>query len=594
MRMSPDQAAWVEAAFGHPAFLALREKAAPSFILDFEPVKVVWANTAATAVLGAVGGTALAGRLQNALRRELADLARALQPGAAPRLQRLRIATAPASSNLTVLCCRRASPKASLVLAVVGPSLVRPDAGGRAAAWDDSLVVPGPEDMDEAIDVRAFEEPEAVPRPVLPVRSFEAELQTLREELGGSSKWRFLWQADGAGLLSQIDNAVLARLGASAIPNTGASFAQCVAGFDPEKAQRLDKAFARRRAWSHETILWPIANGRCAVPLMLGASPQYEADRHFAGFRGFGVLDLDGIRTLESPGEDQALDGRAPSRPCRFWRKRAGPRPSLRREPRMQGMRLQNPCGRLTPRIAPRRRGARPARVPRSMSYGSGLLQGLSPGDSGSPGDTENSDGGFGPGGNGALSSSEHFAFREIARALGARIEGLELPAEVPDDLPPVQALGEVPPQPAVLERADNTGALAGASGPDRDPPAPEAASSVQEPQGMLVAAQVGRSDNADPIDAARLRAVLDAAGDAIATIDEAGRILTLNRQGERWFGHDRRQLVGQSFTLAHAPESRTAAGALLARIATSPGSAAELSRERRRQDPRRHGRCLS
>ena len=250
-------------------------------------------------------------------------------------------------------------------------------------------------------------------------------------------------------------------------------------------------------------------------------------------------------------------------------------------------------------------------------------LQGLTPGDAGSfePGDAASLNGGFEPGNNGSLSSSEHFAFQEIARALGARIEGSELPAEVPGDLPPVRPLGEAPSRPAVLEPADNAGALPEATGPDHDPLVPEAASSVGDLPGMLVPAHEARFDADDPgtsegnarltdggghdtaslrpahgagsviegphgpdperaIDAARLRALLDTAGDAIATIDESGRMLTLNRQGERWFGRDRRQLAGESFTFLLAQESRAAAGALLARIATSPGASAEVSRE--------------
>ena len=201
MRMSPDQASWVEAAFDHPAFLVLRGRAAPSLILDVDPLRVVWANTGAAAVLGAADAATLTRRLRDGLGRELAGLARALQPGAAPRLQRLRIARAPASLNLTILCCRPTGPEASrIVLAVVGPSLVVRAASGEPAAWEDSLVVPGPEDINEMVGTVCLEEPEPVPGPLQqPAPSFQAELQNLREELGAGSKWRFLWQTDAVG-----------------------------------------------------------------------------------------------------------------------------------------------------------------------------------------------------------------------------------------------------------------------------------------------------------------------------------------------------------------------------------------------------------
>lgn len=52
------------------------------------------------------------------------------------------------------------------------------------------------------------------------------------------------------------------------------------------------------------------------------------------------------------------------------------------------------------------------------------------------------------------------------------------------------------------------------------------------------------------------MMAVLDTATDGVITIDERGRILSLNKTAEALFGYDQREVTGELFTLLFAPES--------------------------------------
>ncbi len=56
------------------------------------------------------------------------------------------------------------------------------------------------------------------------------------------------------------------------------------------------------------------------------------------------------------------------------------------------------------------------------------------------------------------------------------------------------------------------------------------------------------------------LTAILDTATDGVATLDERGRILWLNRSAEALFGYDQREVTGENFTLMLAPESHITA----------------------------------
>ncbi len=54
--------------------------------------------------------------------------------------------------------------------------------------------------------------------------------------------------------------------------------------------------------------------------------------------------------------------------------------------------------------------------------------------------------------------------------------------------------------------------------------------------------------------------AVLDTATDGVVTVDERGRILSLNKTAEALFGYDQREVSGELFTLLFAPESHAPA----------------------------------
>lgn len=56
------------------------------------------------------------------------------------------------------------------------------------------------------------------------------------------------------------------------------------------------------------------------------------------------------------------------------------------------------------------------------------------------------------------------------------------------------------------------------------------------------------------------LSAILDTATDGVATLDERGRLLSLNKSAEALFGYDQREVVGENFTLLLAPESHLTA----------------------------------
>ncbi|WP_293856780.1 ATP-binding protein [uncultured Alsobacter sp.] len=56
------------------------------------------------------------------------------------------------------------------------------------------------------------------------------------------------------------------------------------------------------------------------------------------------------------------------------------------------------------------------------------------------------------------------------------------------------------------------------------------------------------------------LRAMLDTATDGVIVLDEAGRILSINRSGEALFGYDQNEVAGETFISLFAPDSHATA----------------------------------
>jgi PAS domain S-box-containing protein len=77
------------------------------------------------------------------------------------------------------------------------------------------------------------------------------------------------------------------------------------------------------------------------------------------------------------------------------------------------------------------------------------------------------------------------------------------------------------------------------------------------------------------------LRALLDSAADGVITLDESGRVLAMSRGAEALFGYDAKEVAGESFLTLFAPQSQSEA-------------AARFERVRREEPPARSGEELS
>ena len=100
---------------------------------------------------------------------------------------------------------------------------------------------------------------------------------------------RFVWQMDADGRFVVGSDEFIELTG----PQTTAAFGRLWGEIadelklDPE--QQVARAVATRETWSGITVSWPVDDGDERLPVELSGLPVFDRERHFRGYRGFGV-----------------------------------------------------------------------------------------------------------------------------------------------------------------------------------------------------------------------------------------------------------------------------------------------------------------
>jgi PAS domain S-box-containing protein len=210
--------------------------------------------------------------------RRLAALVQELPLGGSPRLERLRATIGRRTQPLT-LALRR------VVLPAVGDALLAVALGGpRLAPRHPGAPVPGADAL--------FRRPDAIP---------ERGIAELREVAGGRSLHRIIWHSDAAGRLSFSSGHLAELAGPGFAPRNGDTPALLLARGIRECGQSLEAALGSQDTFTGLELLWPVDAGAAALEVTLSGTPVLDAERAFAGYRGFGIVRLEALVPIEPP-----------------------------------------------------------------------------------------------------------------------------------------------------------------------------------------------------------------------------------------------------------------------------------------------------
>ena len=395
---------WLKA---EPVFAQHLHDGSPVLILQSDPLDVSYASKSALAFFSVRTCAQLAHRLQTSAEqgaRRLRDLATAL-PGNAQRLERLRFASQGAAELQTCLVRKIAHNAVDhVLLAVLGLSEAERRTLSAAPDFE--------EDIGEARPaVHHVQNPHATLRSQDDIGASHPAQSVPPKPARPAEPQRFTFQTDGKGKITSIS---------PDFSTTGLAHADTALGGpfpDSPSFEALTTALTGRQTWRNVEVHWPMAEGAEMIPVSLSGSPIVDVSKNFVGFRGFGIAHFDRAETVEQivalptaehrpadadPGEPRTTDAADSTEP----------QPELHTQ--------QTGTAQLVP-------GAGASVLPHEAAGGHALATALS--EAGTERDNIvalnpakpyhglNDQEGV------LLSTSERMAFREIARALGARMQ---------------------------------------------------------------------------------------------------------------------------------------------------------------------------
>jgi PAS domain S-box-containing protein len=521
---------------------------APAWLWAADGTRVLWANAAGAALLGAANSHALAERRMSAahpLAAQVVRLAGTLPHGSASRLERLRGIGA---LGRTVVCaCARfalANGMPAILIAAnetIGPPMplaervARMFAGSEAAvaafAGDGALLHATPATAPRlsevtslaALDAQALAEEararghatgdsavgpltleriggggagvliaifsntqvaESPPHPD-PLPASEERVSAAERER--RHPLRFVWEIDPDGRFTLGSDEFAEAMGPRTAVLIGRPWREVRSALALDPEDRVEQAIASRETWSGIHVAWPLDHADGPVDVELSGLPTFDRDRAFRGYRGFGVCR-----------DVAALNAAAA-------RRAHGEGTDIPVEAAL-------PLGETKPplTLVPAAKNVVPFRIAGPVASDKRPV----------------------------LTPVERTNFREIAKALGAPPDNSTRPTEV-EPKPDVSAETVVEePSAALAQPADEA------------TPTPELGERLERAETVLRASEAENRE---------LRSIIDTATDGVVVIARDGGIAQLSRSAEALFGYEADELRGRPFVELFAPESRAA-----------------------------------
>jgi PAS domain S-box-containing protein len=382
------------------ALANLSELGAAVLVWDLAIDQLLWASPAASGLRDAFADRN--GQVSAGLRARdrLKALAQGLAPREGSRLERLRLD--PTRPWLPIPCiCRLADiepGRAVLVTAIVGPV---PKTSPRARPDLDN-------GQTTAMEVADLDIPD------VPIGG---EVSRARPQ----GTIRFVWQTDANTRFTHVSPGLAEAVGPVAGDIIGRSWGELCGSVVDDLEGAVGASFARRETWSGHHVTWRMDDSPLRVPVDWAGMPVFGPDRELVGFRGFGLLRMDALSEQpEEAGESTTETLTSPTAAP----EEGFPEAREQTDPSAEDGWFAH----LRDRVSEALSGSKPQPDPEAANEAETAVS--------APGKQANPT----PG----LTHAERIAFREIARALGARFEQDMPPAEEP-----VVERNAVPPAPA-------------------------------------------------------------------------------------------------------------------------------------------------
>ncbi len=119
---------------------------------------------------------------------------------------------------------------------------------------------------------------------------------------------RFVWQMDADGRFVVGSDEFIELVGPRTMATFGRPWREIASELKLDPENQVERAAATHETWSGITLLWPIDDTDERLPVELAGLPVFDRDRHFRGYRGFGVCrDVARINELTRSRQDRPI-----------------------------------------------------------------------------------------------------------------------------------------------------------------------------------------------------------------------------------------------------------------------------------------------
>jgi PAS domain S-box-containing protein len=227
------------------------------------------------------------GELPHAAAERIRHLASGAAPRAGLRLERLRFDTSRLAPPVTCACrLTEVGEMSILVTAVVGP------APGRIPRLEELASAPGPAAEQQDAPARDDRLWAAMPGAAPAGAVADAESLARMRERGTV---RFVWQADAEGRFTEVSPALADVVGPRSAAIVGRTWREIEGDVVDDPSGEIDTLFARRETWSSRTVFWSVDGSEVSLPVDFAGLPLLRRNGQLIGFRGFGLCRTDAV-----------------------------------------------------------------------------------------------------------------------------------------------------------------------------------------------------------------------------------------------------------------------------------------------------------
>lgn len=222
--------------------------------------------------------------------RKLAELA-STGSGSGTRMERLRFFVGFRVVMLTVLCrsVQRMDGQGALIVSFplsLRDTSTMPLLPGAMEIMPAPAGIETPENVADDRTVSDDTDAEHAANPLVPP-------DWLNLDVGARAPRRFVFTLDAEGRIESVSPPLAASVGSQNARTEGRTLQDVIREFDVAASERVAAAIGQGETWSGISVAWPVAETSLAIPVELAALPIIDAARGVQGFSGFGRCRID-------------------------------------------------------------------------------------------------------------------------------------------------------------------------------------------------------------------------------------------------------------------------------------------------------------